>query len=41
MRRWWNVAVVGSAVVAAVLGMVILAYFILMAIALNSWGSNK
>ena len=40
-RRQWSTVGTVVGIVAAVLGLLLVGFFILMAIALNSWGSNK
>lgn len=40
-RRQWSTVGTVVGIVAAALGLLLVGFFILMAIALNSWGSNK
>jgi hypothetical protein len=40
-RRGWGMVSVVAAAIAAALGLLFVGYLIMMAIALNSWGSNK
>ena len=40
-RGQWSTVGTVVGIVAAVLGLLLVGFFILMAIALNSWGSNK